>query len=258
MKISGSDRPYTFWRWRPLPFLLVFLITFPGVIYLLQSKSSVTMTNSSQTSPGFFPESSLFGLNEPAQAGYERVASPQPLSFPEAHGPHLNYQTEWWYYTGNLFTAVGDRFGYQLTFFRRSLQPMLNMPSRSSIWGGNQVYMAHFAVTDQRNNQHIEDERLARGAAGLAGAEALPFEVWLDDWTVKEIARDTYQLTAANEQLAVELILIDKKGPILHGDMGYSQKGPDPGNASVYYSFTRLQTTGSVRVQPASISGHWK
>ena len=38
------------------------------------------------------------------------------------------------------------------------------------------------------------------------------------------------------------------KEPVLNGDAGLSQKSSDPGNASYYYSITRLETTGRIRV----------
>ncbi len=81
-------------------------------------------------------------------AGYLRVEGPVDLEFPADHGPHLDYQTEWWYYTGNLVTAEGRRFGYQLTFFRRALVPPALRSDRESTWAADQVYMAHFALTD--------------------------------------------------------------------------------------------------------------
>jgi predicted secreted hydrolase len=48
--------------------------------------------------------------------------------------------------------------------------------------------------------------------------------------------------------MALDLVLVDGKGPILQGDRGYSPKGPQPGNASHYYSLTRLETSGMVQV----------
>jgi predicted secreted hydrolase len=107
--------------------------------------------------------------------------------------------------------------------------------------------MAHFALTDAQGREHRAFERLGRGAAGLAGAQAAPYEVWLDDWSVQEVRPGTVRLRAAQDGLALDLLLAERKGPILNGDRGYSQKGPDPGNASYYYSLTRLETSGTVQ-----------
>jgi predicted secreted hydrolase len=186
------------------------------------------------------------------EAGYRRADGPAAIEFPRDQGPHEDYQTEWWYYTGNLDTAEGRHFGYQLTFFRRALVPPAGREARASTWGADQVYMAHFALTDAGSGQYQAFERFSRGAAGLAGAQASPYQVWLDDWSVQEDVSGTVRLRAAQEGLALDLRLSDQKGPILQGDRGYSQKGPDPGNASYYYSQTRLETSGTVQAEGAS------
>ncbi len=189
----------------------------------------------------------LPGLSDEA-SGFRRADGPKPLSFPVDHGPHPDYQTEWWYYTGNLESVDGRHFGYQLTFFRRALLPADQHPARVSTWAAEQVYLAHFALTDTSSEQHTAFERFSRGAAGLAGAQASPYHVWLEDWQVKESAPGVYRLHASQEEVALDLQLSDEKGPVLQGDRGYSQKGPDPGNASYYYSLTRLASTGALRV----------
>ena len=113
--------------------------------------------------------------------------------------------------------------------------------------------MAHFALSDIDNQDYQAFERLSRSAAGLSGARAAPFKVWLQDWTVEETGSNelgfsTYQLYAAQDDIELRLTLDDLKGPILQGEQGFSRKGPEAGQASYYYSFTRLQTTGSVAI----------
>ena len=182
-------------------------------------------------------------------AGFARANGPIALSFPKDMGPHPDYQTEWWYYTGNLDTPEGRHFGYQLTFFRRALIPPNQVQPRESDWATAQVYMAHFALTDVASQKFHSFERVERGAAGLAGASVDPnFQVWLQDWSVKAITPNTYQLIAAQDDLALRVTLQDQKGIILEGDRGYSQKGPQAGNASYYTSQTRLQTVGTLSV----------
>ncbi len=192
-------------------------------------------------------------LSEPAEAGFVRADSPRPFTFPEDFGPHPDFQTEWWYYTGNLDSADSRHFGYQLTFFRRALQPSDRRTPRPSDWTADQVYMAHFAITDVSQKEHHSFERLTRGSAGLSGAQAKPFQVWLEDWSVTEQAPNTYLLKAAQGSLALDLTLVDLKGPILQGQDGFSRKGPDPGNASYYYSLTRLQSSGSVVIDDKQV-----
>jgi predicted secreted hydrolase len=185
-----------------------------------------------------------------SSAGFTRAEGPIELNFPADHGAHPDFQTEWWYYTGNLATPDGRRFGYQLTFFRRALLPPSQVSARPSDWSSNQVFMAHFALSDIGGETFHAEERLERGAAGLAGAQSTPFQVWLNDWRVTETVPGSYQLVASQPTpagwLELKLDLVDRKGPILQGDRGYSQKGPQPGNASYYVSLTRLETSGEV------------
>ena len=200
---------------------------------------------------------------DPAIAqGFARATGPMPLTFPADHGPHPDYQTEWWYYTGNLLTPEGRHFGYQLTFFRRALLPEGLSPERESEWATSQAYMAHFALSDTASQTQHAFERLERGAAGLAGAQSAPYHVWLEDWEARASGPASYHLTAQalaedGKTIAIELELKDVRGPALQGDQGYSQKGPDPGQASYYYSLTRLESTGTVTVggQAYPVSG---
>ncbi len=190
--------------------------------------------------------------------GFARAEGPRPLVFPADHGPHVDFQTEWWYYTGNLTAAGGEQFGYQLTFFRRSIAPATaSQPADAgeqvSAWRTNQVYMAHLALTDVAGRRHHSFERFSRGAAGLAGAQVEPFRVWLEDWEVMGPTSGQTRLRAAVTEgdfnLQLDLALRDLKGPILQGDRGYSRKGPEPGNASYYYSLSRLETVGTIVVR---------
>jgi len=178
--------------------------------------------------------------------GYARALEPRPFTFPADHGPHPDFSTEWWYFTGNLESAEGRRFGYQLTFFRRALAP--EMPERSSAWASRQVALAHFALTDVEAERFHAFERTSRMAAGLAGARAEPFRVWLEDWSVSAEAGAEYpwRLEAAEDGIAIELELVSSKPPVLQGDRGLSRKGAEPGNASYYFSLTRLESSGVV------------
>src|SRR5690606_29762503 len=79
-------------------------------------------------------------LSGEADAGFARAYEPVALSFPRDHGAHPEYQTEWWYFTGNLQDEQGRDYGYQFTIFRSALTPTL--PERDSDLATNQVYMA--------------------------------------------------------------------------------------------------------------------
>lgn len=191
----------------------------------------------------------LISQAKPAElSGFQRAEGQRNLSFPVDHGPHNDFQTEWWYFTGNLESAGGRHFGYQLTFFRRALLPPALAAQRQSAWGTSQAYMAHFALTDVEGQRYQAFERLARAAAGLSGAQAEPFQVWLEDWRVETLEPGVYRLHAAQDGIILDLTLTDHKGPILQGDRGYSRKGPAAGQASYYYSLTRLVSSGSLQL----------
>jgi predicted secreted hydrolase len=138
------------------------------------------------TTPGPALTAEVVGLGSGDNAaGFARADHVRPFVFPDDQGPHPEYQTEWWYYTGNLETSTGRHFGYQLTFFRRALAPAL--APRASDWAANQIYFAHFALTDVQSNEHFAAERFSRGAAGLSGAVGNPHRVWLENWELKQI-----------------------------------------------------------------------
>ncbi|MCS7055343.1 MAG: hypothetical protein NZM18_04115 [Thermoflexales bacterium] len=195
------------------------------------------------------------GLQRDAMSDrFARALQPRAFDFPRDHGPHDEYQTEWWYYTGNLFDASGRHFGYQLTFFRRALVPpdeQATLADRESAFAFDQVYFVHFAVTDSAANDHVAFEKYSRGAAGLAGAQAVPFRVFVEDWSAAAVGDDGdaghVRLTAAQGGYAIDLTLRNTKPPVFHGDRGLSQKSPNPGNASYYYSMTRMATEGKVQ-----------
>ncbi len=181
--------------------------------------------------------------------GFARASEPRTMRYPADHGPHLDYQTEWWYYTGNLESETGQRFGYQLTFFRRGITPGAGV-ERASDWATNQIYFAHFAITDSQNNTHNETEIFSRGAAGLAGASGDPFHVWIENLSSTGLNPDGSQLRllADDGARALDLNLNAVKPPVVHGKNGLSQKTEQLGNASYYVSFTRMPTEGTVRI----------
>lgn len=186
-------------------------------------------------------------------AGFARATEPRDFAFPADHGPHPEYRTEWWYYTGNLEGKDGRHFGFQLTFFRTALARQAT--ERESSWGTNQVYMAHFALTDVAGRQFHAFERFSREAQGLAGAQAEPFRVWLEDWSASAEPAggpaSVTRLRAREDTVAIDLLLggdANGKPLALQGDRGLSQKGPEPGNASYYYSATRLPARGTVTI----------
>ena len=192
---------------------------------------------------------------------YLYVTGPCNLEFPEDHGAHPDYRTEWWYYTGNLKTDNGKRYGFQLTFFRSRINPPgadKKWPSPRSAWRTSQIYMAHAAVSDIDGKKHRYVEDSARSAIGIAGADrtAGSTRIFLKNWSV-QIESGRHRLQVSSPGLAFDLIFIPAKPLVLHGDRGYSRKGSTPERATCYYSFTRLEGKGRVTVdgKPADVSG---
>lgn len=198
------------------------------------------------------PASLIPLLSEPETGGFARATEPGAISFPRDLGPHDAYRLEWWYYTGNLETAAGRPFGFQFTIFRIALTPEDEAPAGNSDWRTNQLYLAHFTISDIEGNAFYPTERFSRGAAGLAGAQASPYRVWLEDWTIEEVGPGQVWLRAATGEVSLDLVLTQRLPPVLHGDAGLSQKGPEPGNASYYYSIVQQAAEGTVVVDGRS------
>lgn len=187
-------------------------------------------------------------------AGYTKALEPREFHFPADHGPHPDFRTEWWYYTGNLESREGRRLGFQLTFFRSALAP--EMPARASAWATRQAYLAHFTVTDVAGKRFRSFERWGRGALGLAGAQEEPFRVWVGDWSTDAMNGQAppMHLRAAQDDAVLDLVLQEGRPPVLQGDRGLSRKSAEPGNASYYYSLPRMPAAGTVRLGNESFS----
>lgn len=165
------------------------------------------------------------------------------FEFPRDHAAHPEYKLEWWYYTGNVAAADGRRFGYQVTFFRVGVDPA---PRNPSAWAIRDLYMTHVAVSDLSGGRYRFDERLLRGGPGIAGARSDRYEVWNDDWNATRDGAGRHLLRVPGTKVGVDLVLDEGKPPVVHGQDGISQKGASPGNASHYYSLTRMPTRGTL------------
>ena len=185
-------------------------------------------------------------------AGYFFVTAPCNLKFPKDHGSHHGYRTEWWYYTGNLRSESGDRYGFQLTFFRSQISPPgadKEWPQPPSAWRTQQIYLAHSAISDISRKQHLQAERVSREALKMAGASQTEdtTAVFLHDWSAR-IGLEKHLLKVNTDGFSYELKLTPLKPPVLHGRDGYSLKGSTPERASCYYSYTRIKAEGRLSI----------
>jgi predicted secreted hydrolase len=164
--------------------------------------------------------------------------------FPRDHFNHPDFQTEWWYYTGNVKTADGHHFGFELTFFRQGVD---RNPKDEGSWDLRDLYLAHLALSDLDGGKFIHVERANRAGPGIAGASEAEGRIWNGNWQVAW--RDGEQiLRAIDERFAFQFTLRSAKAPVIHGENGVSQKAAGTGRASHYISLTRLNTTGELQL----------
>jgi predicted secreted hydrolase len=198
-------------------------------------------------------------------ATYARALAPVPLQFPRDQGPHPDFRQEWWYLTGNLDSARGERFGFELTIFRFALaaqdpksDEVRSGSGAASAWRTRQIYLGHFAVTDVARRRFRFLTKLSRGALQLAGAQADPFRVWIHDWQIAQEAAPvpgathsaaedaTWRVQAGGEGYALSLTARPLLAPVLNGQRGLSRKSGEPGNATYYYSIPRVSVQGTL------------
>src|SRR5947199_7426857 len=98
--------------------------------------------------------------------------------FPKDHFNHPEYQTEWWYYTGNVKSPEGHRFGFELTFFRQGIA----RDRDSSPWHIHDLYMAHLALSDLSGGHFYHTERINRAGPGIAGVDERSGLIWNGNW----------------------------------------------------------------------------
>ena len=167
--------------------------------------------------------------------------------FPRDHASHGEFQTEWWYFTGNLRAKGGREFGYQLTFFRQGIRPP-GSPAAASRFVIDDLPFAHFALTDLAGGRFHHFQEVSRGVFGEAGFGEGERLAWIGDWSCERTGPHTFRLRASEADVAVDLWLESSKPPVIHGKNGVSQKAEGEGRASHYYSLSRLATRGTVSV----------
>ncbi|MCH9698803.1 MAG: carotenoid 1,2-hydratase, partial [Gammaproteobacteria bacterium] len=187
-------------------------------------------------------------LSNQGDQDFARADKPRTFNFPDDHFAHPEYRIEWWYLTGNLSSDTGHQFGYQITFFRTALKS--KPAQRESKWASHQIWMAHLAVSDVNQQQHYQTQRLSRPAIGLAGIQQQPFKIWLEDWQITGVGNGNFpwHIIAKDQKISLDLTVNPLKPAVLQGNQGLSQKSSEPGNASYYYSFTRMDSTGTIKV----------
>jgi predicted secreted hydrolase len=181
-----------------------------------------------------------FELYRAALPGYH-------YEFPRDHFSHPEFQTEWWYYTGNLADGHNHHYGFELTFFRQGVD---RGKEPAAVWDVRDAWLAHLALSDIDGGHFYHAERLNRSGAGLAGASLDQARIWNGNWHVRwDLAAGTQQMQAIDPRFSFSLTLRPEKPPVVHGINGVSQKAPGAGHASHYISFTRLETRGDINME---------
>ncbi|MEZ5730064.1 MAG: lipocalin-like domain-containing protein [Burkholderiaceae bacterium] len=178
----------------------------------------------------------------PEAIAYPPVLAGIPLAFPADHGAHPSFRTEWWYLTAWLDTPT-ESLGAQLTFFRVRTGLAKANPSR---FAPRQFLFAHAAIASRDTGLRFS-QSAARAGIGDARYSTEDTRVALGRWSLVRSAGDTYEALVRTRAFEFELHADTPGPPVLQGRGGYSQKGPDPRQASYYYSRPGLRIRGRVR-----------
>ncbi len=173
---------------------------------------------------------------------YPGVRPDGELTFPRDFGAHPEFRTEWWYVTGQIETADRRTLGFQVTFFRS--RPALD-ESNPSGFAPKQILFAHAALSDAEVGRLLHDQRAARAGFGLAQAGSTDTAVQIGDWSLR---RDggAYRAELRARDFELHLSFNPTQPVLLNGGRGISRKGPQPAQASWYYSVPHLAVSGTI------------
>jgi predicted secreted hydrolase len=176
-----------------------------------------------------------------------RALPPRTLVFPRDHGSHPELRTEWWYITGQA-RAAGRAWGFQITFFRSRVQATQEL---RSAFAARQLLFAHAALCDVQGGRLHHDQRIARAGFGIAEASEADAGLRLQDWSLARAdagAFERYTTRIRSSAFALDLRFDTRLPPLLQGRAGLSRKGPEPDQASYYYSRPQLQVSGTLEL----------
>lgn len=161
--------------------------------------------------------------------------------FPEDHSFHKEYPLEWVYFVGQLESTTGRKFGYELSFFRVEVN-------------GVQAYPVHFAISDLEKDKFFFTDTIQRNLGDVAGHSNK--KIWSLDYELRIESPTKFVLVAKPRTGNIQLDLQvsgDLTKILLHGENGISIKSrKNPKIFSHYYSFPRLNTTGSITINQES------
>ncbi|ASJ73285.1 lipocalin-like domain-containing protein [Granulosicoccus antarcticus] len=201
------------------------------------------------------------GMSRWGDAASEPVAYPSvypgaELLFPQDHGAHPDYRTEWWYLTASLDSPQGP-MGLQITFFRSRTPFGRENPSR---FAPEQLVLAHAALALPEKGSLLHDQQAWRQDDAVAQFSVDDTDVAIGlpsrRWSIVRTASDHYQISVRAEQFQFDITAVPPstiETPVLQGRQGFSQKGPDELQASYYYSRPQLQIEGEYKTDAAPV-----
>ncbi len=174
---------------------------------------------------------------------YAEVVPNQKLIFPQDHGAHPDFRTEWWYITGHVETSSGTPLGFQVTFFRS--RTGVGEDSKSK-FAPQQILFAHAAIADPRHDKLRHDEKIARAGFGNHAKVGM-MDIALNKWTM-QMRENIISARISSKDFSLDLALTPTQTPIAQGENGYSQKSSNPQHASYYASLAQVKVSGKIIV----------
>jgi predicted secreted hydrolase len=159
------------------------------------------------------------------------------VQLPVDESPHGAGQGEWWYYSGRLESRDGRGFGIEAVIFH--VPPGVG-PSLAHTW------IAHYGVLDQASAAFVYDQ--TSEARWLGPGIADPNKGYSVHTALVQIsgaeAGDHMTAVMRDGNFALDLNLLDERGPIMHGISGVVPYGHE--GRSFYYSRPLITATGSL------------
>jgi predicted secreted hydrolase len=185
-------------------------------------------------------------LNSPTPAGpcFERFQNRE-----HALTSWQDKQTEWWYFSGNLYAEDGRHFGYELVFFKRNthFDYLGFFPGR---WLKKNLSVAHFALTNPAAAEKQNRFRYWHRGGFFSRVQSFFssdfFHVEVSGWSAFEDADGNIHLNAQFTWDSISLRLEPIKELIYNGNQGYSPRCDEEGIASYHCAYTRMKTSGNV------------
>jgi predicted secreted hydrolase len=194
------------------------------------------------------------GLALGQDAADDAVRPGRALAFPRDHGAHPAVRIEWWYATGWLEQAGSSPLGFQVTFFRSRTGLAESLPGR---FAPRQLLFAHAALSDIGAQRHQQAQRITRwsGDPGTrdSAAQTGDTRVHIGQWRLQRDAagaasRYRARVGGADAGFELDLAMTTTQPVLLQGQDGFSRKGPQPAQASHYYSQPHLQVQARVAI----------